>query len=191
MQLEGENALFSLDFYKAANEAKEATLSEKSLKAPILKISQNFLLAKKLNAAKKSDAASRSDVAKKSDAASRSDVAKKSDAAKKSRVTRKSRAAKKSDAASRSDADEELDADKELENARKMKAYLDQQMEQCTKVDAFFQHSFFDMKILNGLLRYCVDAFVEHDGGLDVKVVAKNTSADSYAVYFLQTNYYT
>ena len=179
MQLEGENALFSLDFYKAANEAKEATLSEKSLKAPILKISQNFLLAKKLNAAKKSDAASRSDVAKKSDAA------------KKSRVTRKSRAAKKSDAASRSDADEELDADKELENARKMKAYLDQQMEQCTKVDAFFQHSFFDMKILNGLLRYCVDAFVEHDGGLDVKVVAKNTSADSYAVYFLQTNYYT
>ena len=41
------------------------------------------------------------------------------------------------------------------------------------------------MKILIGILRFCIDAVVQHDGNLNERVVAKNSSTDSYSVSLL------
>ena len=56
-------------------------------------------------------------------------------------------------------------------------------MDMCTKVDAFNQHSLFDMKILAGVLRFCINSvdFDDMDGSVKV-VSAVNKSSDSYQV---------
>jgi hypothetical protein len=179
MQEEGANALFTLNFFKVANEARETALSDKSPKAPILKIVEKL----GSNDVDESDVASASDSLDVSDAAVESDAAMELDAPVQ---VDDSYDPMESDAPSVSDKSDVTDAAVESHvDATGLHTYLNDQMDQCCKVDAFHQHSFFDMKMLTGLLRFCIDAVIEHNGNLDERVVAKNSSTDSYSVSLL------
>jgi hypothetical protein len=67
----------------------------------------------------------------------------------------------------------------------KRSEFFEEQVRACNFVNAFNQHSLFNLKLLLGLIRFCVNAStsVNNESNQVIEIVAVNKSADSFEVW--------